>query len=129
MECPICVKKPNNHDIYIKGFYKLENNDFVIFIRPIEAYTLEDYHCIEAHLKKTLDEPQKWKLVFDVEGLSLWHIIDPRASLSIPRLISYIHEENIREIYIMNTNWLTSSIMMMTWPFISTKIQKKIRFL
>jgi len=130
-KCPTCVREPNAHSVYLRGSFTDASGQEVpiVYTQPSEAEKYWEHHEINQHfveLVRTL-HPRPWAWVFNAEGLSLKHMVDPRPGIKLAVSISNEFKDSLHTIFIMNANMVLRTSLSMVKPFLNSTVASKIK--
>lgn len=122
-ECPICQLKPKSHSFDI---LKEDNNQIIYYSCPSESLTPHDHNGIINHYKGFLESKgnKKWIWLIDGKGFKTSHI-NVQINMSLIKLLD-AHESMLSKIIIFNSSKTLQNAVALAWPFVSTKMKKKI---
>ncbi len=125
--CPICAENHLQHSVYIRG--RSTDGAPIVYTRPAEANMYDDHEGIVAHfraLAARLHAAGSWLWVFDADGLSFRHILDPRTGIRIARALSEEFGDSVTAIHVLNANSLLRMCLAIVRPFLSECISSKL---
>lgn len=130
--CPTCASDPTSHSVYVRGSFIDNGQEIpIIYTQPSEAEKYWEHTEINDHFVNLVRmiHPRPWAWVFNAEGLTLKHMIDPRPGIKLATSISREFNDSLHSIYIMNANMVLRTSMAMLKPFLSSSISSKIKTL
>lgn len=130
--CPTCVAEPNAHSVYVRGSFTdpaTGEEVPIVYTQPSEAAKYWEHNEINQHFVQLVRSlhPRPWAWVFNAEGLSLKHMIDPRPGIKLAVSISNEFKDSLHTIFIMNANVVLRTSLAMVKPFLHASISSKIK--
>ena len=120
--CPKCHINPNTHSFRI-----IEENDkqTIFYTCPADAIEYNDTNGILLHYENMLKNngEKDWIWIFDCARLEIKHSFELNTSKRIAELVSNKYMHNIKQIYIINPNFIINIIINFIWPFLNDKIK------
>ena len=119
--CEKCYKNPKSHSFRL---LKSNLNIPVFYTSPGEAEDYADSDAILNHYDNMLNLHGKnqWIWVFNCNKLELKHSLEFNTARRVAILISQKYN-NIKQIYILNSNFMFNTILNIVWPFLDDKIK------
>jgi hypothetical protein len=120
--CPKCHINPQAHSFKI---IKEDSTKTVFYTCPADAREYNDTTGILLHYDNMLKKNgnKDWIWVFDCDRLQIKHTLEFNTAMGIIKLISEKFIHNIKQIYIINTNYVLNIILNFIWPFLSNKLK------
>jgi hypothetical protein len=119
--CEKCYKNPKSHSFKI---LKSNSNIPVFYTCPGEAEDYSDSDAILLHYNNMLNVygNKEWIWVFNCDKLEIKHSLEFNTARKVSILISEKYN-NIKQIYILNSNFIFNTILNIVWPFLDDKIK------
>lgn len=120
--CPKCHINPFAHSFRI---IKEDTTKTVFYTCPADAIEYNDTPGILLHYENilTANGNKDWIWVFNCDRLQIKHSFELNTTRGIVKIISEKFSHNIRQIYIINANYILTIILNFIWPFLSDKIK------
>jgi hypothetical protein len=120
--CPKCAVNPKAHSFKI---VKSDISKTVFFTCPGDAEDYADSDAILVHYENMLklngDKDFVW--VFDCDRLDIKHSLEINTAKRVGTLMSEKYVNNIKQIYILNSNFVLNIILNIIWPFLHDNIK------
>ena len=119
--CPKCYKNPKAHSFKL---LKTSLNIPVFYTAPGEAEDYADSNGILTHYENMLKiyGNQEWIWVFNCNNLEMKHSLEFNTARRVAILISEKYY-NIKQIYVLNSNFIFNIILNIIYPFLDEKIK------
>ena len=119
--CPKCYKNPKAHSFKL---LKTSLNIPVFYTEPGEAEDYADSDGILTHYENMLKSygNNEWIWVFNCNNLEMKHSLEFSTARRVAILISEKYY-NIKQIYILNSNFIFNIILNIIYPFLDDKIK------
>lgn len=130
--CPSCASEPNAHSVYVRGSFPdpVTGEEVpIVYTQPSEAQKYWEHNEINQHFVQLVRSlhPRPWAWVFNADGLSLKHMIDPRPGIKLATSISNEFKDSLHTIFIMNANLVLRTSLSMVKPFLNATVASKIK--
>ena len=124
--CLKCYNNPNAHSFKILNINNY--NKTVFYTCPGDAEDYADYDGILLHYENMLkfNKNKDWIWVFNCNGLQIKHSREFNTAKGVATLISEKYLHNIKQIYVINSNFVLNIILNIVWPFLNDKIKSLI---
>ena len=122
----ICLKCHNNPKAHSFKILNIDNYDKTVFYTcPGDAEDYADSYGILLHYKNMLkmNGNKDWIWVFNCERLEIKHSLEFSTARRVAELISEKYVHNIKQIYVINSNFVLNIILNIIWPFLDDKIK------
>ena len=119
--CPKCHINPKAHSFRL---IETSLNTPVYYTCPGDAEDYSDSDGILTHYENMLklNGDKEWIWVFNCDRLEIKHSLEFNTAKRVAALIS--HEYNsIKQIYILNSNFVLNIILNLVWPFLDDNIK------
>jgi len=122
--CPKCYTNPKAHSFKI---LKSDIKPTVFYTCAGEAEDYADSEGILAHYENMLklNGTKEWIWIFDCNKLEIKHSLEFNTAKGVAKLISEKYV-NIKQIYILNSNFVITIILNFIWPFLNDRIKDRI---
>ena len=127
--CPICAIDPESHSL--KFLFEKENVLYY-YTHPAKAKLYFDQDGIINHYNGVLSEIPKdkeWIWIFNGKDFGLTHIAEIQLAKNLAKLLLTKFSDNLKNIFIINTNFYVSAIYNIIIPFINKKFNSKVEFI
>ena len=125
--CPKCHINPRAHSFKILKPDDQENpsNTTIFYTCPADAEEYNDSAGILVHYENMLktNDDKDWVWIFNCEKLELKHSLQYSTTSGIAKIISEKYMHNIKQIYVINANYLLTIILNFIWPFLNDKLK------
>ena len=120
--CVLCAIDPLSH-----SFRKLncQNKHMNLFYScPAEATQNFELDSVRNHLdiELTNNNNVPWGWIIDCNGFTMKHATEIQSIIEISDLITNKYANQLKKIWIINTNWVIKCIINMLWPFLPMDI-------
>jgi len=122
----ICKKCHNNPKAHSFKILNIDNYVRTVFYTcPGDAEDYADSDGILLHYENMLkfNENKDWIWVFNCERLEVKHSLEFNTAKRVAILISEKYIHNIKQIYIINSNFVLNIILNIIWPFLHDNIK------
>jgi hypothetical protein len=120
----ICIKCYNNPKSHSFKIVKSNIEIPVFYTSPGEAEDYSDSDAILAHYDNMLNlyGNNEWIWVFNCDKLEIKHSLEFNTARRVAVLLSKKYNK-IKQIYILNSNYIFNIILNIIWPFLDDKIK------
>ena len=121
----ICLKCHINPLAHSFKIIKEDSEKTVFYTCPADAEEYNDTNGILLHYENILkfNENKNWIWVFNCDRLEVKHSLEFNTAKRIAILISEKYMHNIKQIYVINSNFVLNIILNIVWPFLHDKIK------
>lgn len=125
--CKLCFNNPNTHSF--NHISKYDSNSFMFYTKITEVKDDENEDALIAHYENYLEfiNPDKWIWIINFNSFSLKHLMKINLTIKLGHLIQKY--QNLEKIYIINSNYIVSKLMLTLKPFLGLTLFGKIEFL
>jgi hypothetical protein len=126
--CVICQQDPGSHSFEFYG--KTNKGLYLYYTCPADATKYWDTNGILNHYEEVLEKNNnnKWIWLFDCKGFDVKHSLEIATAIGIIKILSK-YENSLYQIQILNANNLIKTFYSLIYPFISTNIINKIKWI
>jgi len=125
--CPKCHINPRAHSFKILKQFDSENpsNKTIFYTCPADADEYNDSNGILAHYENMLkaNGNKDWVWIFNCDRMALKHSMELNTVHGIAKIISEKYMHNIKQIYVINANYILTIILNFIWPFLNDKLK------
>ncbi len=126
--CIICDQDPGSHSFEFYG--KTIEGIYMYYTCPANATRYYDTNGILNHYEEVLEQNNnnKWIWVFDSKGFDIKHSLEIETAIGLIKILSK-YDNSLCQIQIVNANLLIKTFYTLIYPFLSTNIINKIKWL
>ena len=126
--CIICDQDPGSHSFEFYG--KTNEGINMYYTCPANATRYWDTEGILNHYTEVLEQNNnnKWIWIFDSQGFDVKHSLEIETAIGIIKILSQ-YDNSLYQIQIVNANVLIKTFYTLIYPFLSTNIINKIRWI
>ena len=126
--CIICDQDPGSHSFEFYG--KTNEGIYMYYTCPANATRYYDTKGILNHYAEVLEQNNnnKWIWIFDSQGFDIKHSLEIETAIGIIEILSQ-YDDSLCQIQIVNANLLIKTFYTLIYPFLSTNIINKIRWI
>ena len=126
--CIICDQDPGSHSFEFYG--KTNEGINMYYTCPANATRYWDTEGILNYYTEVLEQNNnnKWIWIFDSQGFDVKHSLEIETAIGIIKILSQ-YDNSLYQIQIVNANVLIKTFYTLIYPFLSTDIINKIRWI
>jgi len=121
--CIKCYHNPNTHSFKILNIHNYDKTVFYTCPGDAEDYSGSDGILLHYENMLKMNGNKDWIWVFNCDRLEIKHSLEFNTAKRVATLISEKYMYNIKQIYIINSNFVLNIILNIIWPFLDDKIK------